>query len=165
MYKMKKILILIGLLIPLIGFSQRFSKRLDQIDAPSDTFSIIIDDTVRYEFRKDTFSAPNVYFYFSNKDEGGVNNLTDSTLMLVNSNSDSIKIQLDTTYFDSTVVKVKMLQIGAGDILTSSDTVNINDVVYDDTLLFNTVNWVQYSSDSTVVFNKSWARQYKIGGK
>jgi len=43
---------------------------------------------------------------------GSVANLTDSTLILFNSSNDSIKLQLDTAYFDSTHIKIKSASIG-----------------------------------------------------
>lgn len=48
-------------------------------------------------------------------------------------------------------------------VLSTVDTLNINDVVYSDTLLFNTANWVQFGSDSTAVYDKSWNWKYNLG--
>ena len=159
---MKKILILIGLLIPLIGFSQKFSKRLDQVDAPSDTFKIILDDTARYLFEKDTFSAPNIYFDFLNASGGSTANLTDSTLTLFNSSNDSIILKLDTASFDSTHIDVLSMSIGGGDVLASSDTVNTNDIIYSDTMMYNSVNVIR-GTDSTYATDKFGTWIYGIG--
>jgi len=88
---------------------------------------------------------------------------------------DTINITDEFTFKDSIVTNIYsgvipdtnkvQSMINESDIFTLLDSININDVVYNDTLLFNTSNFVIYDDDSTVVFNKSWVRQYKLGGK
>lgn len=76
-------------------------------------------------------------------------------------NNDSITIDTN-TYIDGSL-KVNSLSIGGGDVLTTSDSISYSDIIYNDTLLFNTVNWVQFGSDSTAVYDKSWNWMYNLG--
>ena len=97
---------------------------------------------------------------------------TDSTFYLVNSDGDSIILKLDTAYFDSTHIDVMSMSIGGGDILTTSDTVNNEDIEFDslsivkinskvDSIILNANVHVANNlvvGDSVYIFNADSAR-------